>query len=748
MRRLARFVVHRRWVVIIAAAAAVLAAGVFGAGVADRLSLGGFANPEAESSRATRMLDERFDSSSPDLVLVVTAPGDVDAPAAAEAGLALTEQLASAPGVISAISHWSIGLGEASPLRSQDGRQALVFAALEGDENDLVHLSAELSERFTGEQDSLTVAVTGRGEVTRQVSEQSESDLQKAELFSAPVILAALVIVFGSLVAAFLPLLVGVMAVLGTFLVLTLLTDITDVSIFALNVTTAMGLGLGIDYSLFIVARYREELDGGKPMEVALARTMQTAGRTVAFSGATVAVSLSALLLFPVPYIRSFAFAGIAVVLLAALSAIVVLPAVLAALGPRIDKGRLFRRREPSGLWHRQALRVMRRPWPYIIVVTTSLVVLALPFLDLRTGTVDDRVLPESASSRAALDDIRRGFPGRESSALSVVVPGGAGDTDALTEYAIALSALDDVERVDGAIGSFEGGELLAPAELIPDELIRRFEGEGQDTWLAVVPGVEPVSSAGEQLVDDVRSVPAPFDEVLVGGTSAELVDTKASIADRLPWAVGLIVVATFLLLFLMVGSLLVPLKALVLNVLSLTATFGAMVWIFQEGNLSGTLGFTPIGFIDVTTPLLMFCIAFGLSMDYEVFLLSRIKEEYDLERDNEKAVAVGLEKTGRIVTAAALLLAIVFVAIALSEVMVVKLFGVGLALAVLVDAFLIRATLVPAFMRLAGRANWWAPKPLRRFHLRFGIWENEPIDVLDRRDGLVATPAAADDDA
>ena len=742
MRRLARFVILRRWIVIAVAAFVVIAAGLFGAGVADRLSLGGFGDPSSESERALEILDEEFPSSTPDLVLVVTAAGgDVDDPGVVEVGEALTEDLAAEPGVTAALSHWSIGLGELSPLRSEDGTQALVFATLEGDESDVVHLSGELSETYSGERDGITVVATGRGEVTRQVSEQSEEDLQRAELLSAPIILAALVIVFGSLVAAFVPLVVGVVAVLGTFLVLTLLTGLTDVSIFALNITTAMGLGLGIDYSLFMVSRYREELAAGQPMEVALARTMQTAGRTVAFSGATVAISLAALLLFPVPYIRSFAYAGVAVVVLAAVSSVVVLPAMLAILGPRIDKGRLFKRREPGGLWHRQAVRVMKRPWPYILAVTALLLALAGPFLDLRTGSVDDRVLPETASSRAALDDIRAGFPGRESSALSIVLPGGAADLDALTAYAIEVSALDDVARVDGVTGSFVDGEQLAPAELIPPDLLARFESaeDPEDTWLSAVPTVEPISSAGEELVGAVRAVPGPVDEVLVGGTSAQLVDTKAAISDRLPWAVGLVVVATFILLFLMVGSLLVPLKALVLNVLSLTATFGAMVWIFQEGHLADPLGFTPTGFIDVTTPLLMFCIAFGLSMDYEVFLLSRIKEEYDLDRDNERAVAIGLEKTGRIVTAAALLLAIVFVAIALSEVMVVKLFGVGLALAVLVDAFLIRATLVPAFMRLAGRANWWAPRPLRRFHLRFGIWENEPIALLDRRDGLVA---------
>jgi len=750
VRRLARFVVLSRWVVIGLAVAFVVAAAVIGGDVAGRLSLGGFGDPSAESTKAKDTLNDEFPGAQPELVMVVTTPGDVDEPEVADAGLALTEDLGAEHGVVGVVSHWSLDLGEASPLRSEDGRQALVLASLEGDDDEIVDLSGELSEAYSGERDGLTVTVTGQGEVTRQVSEQAEEDLQRAEGLSGPVTFIALIVVFGSLVAALLPLMVGVVAVVGTFLVLTILTGFTDVSVFALNITTAMGLGLGIDYSLFIVSRYREELAGGQPMEVALSRTMQTAGRTVAFSAGTVTVSLAALMLFPIPYMRSFAYAGIAVVLLAAGTAIILLPAVLAALGTRVEKGRIFHTKaspEGSGFWHRQATRVMRHPWPYVIVVTALLLVLAIPFLDLRTGTVDDRVLPEDTSSRAALDDIRDNFSGRESAALTVVVPGGAQDPVAIGDYSAALSAVPGVLRVDSVAGSYEEGEQLAPAELIPPELLARFEGEHDDTWLSVVPDVEPISAEGEQLVDDLRAVPAPFDEVLVGGTSAELVDTKSAISGALPWALGLIALVTFVLLFFMTGSLLVPLKALVLNVLSLTATFGAMVWIFQDGNLADQLKITPTGFIDVTTPILMFCIAFGLSMDYEVFLLSRIKEEYDLERDNEHAVAVGLEKTGRIVTAAALLLAIVFVAISLSGVAVVKLFGIGLGLAVLVDAFLIRATLVPAFMRLAGRANWWAPKALRRFHLRYGIWENEPIAVLDRRDGLVATPDREDDE-
>jgi putative drug exporter of the RND superfamily len=361
------------------------------------------------------------------------------------------------------------------------------------------------------------------------------------------------------------------------------------------------------------------------------------------------------------------------------------------------------------------------------VSVVGLLILLGLPFLRLEVGLTDDRVIPAGASSRATNDAIRENFTTREAGALSVVAEPDDGDvaTAEVDAYAARLSRLDGVARVDARSGYYLDGERVPP-----DELSERFHG-ADSTWLSVVPGVEPFSRAGEQLVSEVRELPSAFD-VTVTGPSARLVDTRDAIVDRLPAALGLVALTTFVLLFLMVGSVVVPLKALALNLLSLTATFGVMVWVFQEGHLAGALDFTPTGFIDVFTPMLMFCIAFGLSMDYEVFLLSRIKEEYDLTGDNRNAVAAGLQRTGRIVTAAAVLLAVVFVAFATSQVAIVKLFGIGLALAVLVDAFLIRATLLPAFMQLAGRANWWAPRPLRRWHLRWGLWEAEPVSILD----------------
>jgi len=435
-----------------------------------------------------------------------------------------------------------------------------------------------------------------------------------------------------------------------------------------------------------------------------------------------------------------------------------VLPALLAVLGPRVEKGRVFKLKPDTGrFWRAQTARVMRHPVPYAIGASALLLLLAVPFLRVSLGLTDDRVVPiGSIEARAPTQDLRDNFASREADALQVSVPAldATADADAIDAFARDLLALHGVARVDAATGSYgvvpdaalaevltslgvetvDGRRFIVPAALVGEELTNRFTPDdgGRGTWLSVVPDVEPFSAEGAALVDDIRAVDAPF-AFGVSGTSARLVDTKAAVLGRLPWVILVVALATFVLLFLMTGSILVPLKALVMNVLSLTATFGAMVWVVQEGHFSGVLNFTPTGTIDVFTPVLMFCIAFGLSMDYEVFLLSRIKEEYDLDRNNEQSVIVGLGKTGRIVSAAAFLLAIVFVGIATSDVAILKLFGIGVTLAVLVDAFVIRATLVPAFMRLAGRLNWWAPAPVRRFHLRWGIWEHEPIAVLDR---------------
>jgi RND superfamily putative drug exporter len=734
--RLGHFTVRRRRWVLAGTLIGFLAAGALGGGVFDRLSGGGFSDPAAESSLGADRLDDVFGAGDPNVVLLVTAKdGSVDDASVAAEGVSLTEELLAEPAVDQAFSYWT--LGSAPPLRSGDGSQALVLARVAGDEDEVDEVIEELAPRYTRDGDLLSVDVGGQAKVFRQVSTQVESDLVRAETITFPIVLILLILVFGSVVAAGLPLAVAAISVVGTLLVLFLLTLVTDVSIFSINLTTALGIGLGIDYSLFIVSRFREEMQAGLPPHDAVVRTVETAGRTVLFSGLTVAISLSALLVFPMYFLRSFAYAGIAVVALACFGALVFLPSLLAAIGPRVDRWTLIRRRPRAvgdGAWHRIATFVMRRPWPIAIAVVGVLLLLGTPFLGARFGLPDDRVLPEDASSRQVQDQIRENFTSREASALSVIAagagPAGATRDAEVDRYAAALSAIEGVARVDASTGSYQDGRKV----FSPTDASGRFAGE-EGTWLSLVPSVEPISAEGEQLVADVRSAAAPF-ETVVAGPSAELVDTKAGITSRLPLAAAIIAIVTFVLLFLMTGSVLVPLKAIVLNLLSLTATFGAMVWIFQDGNLSSLLDFTATGTLDTSMPILMFCIAFGLSMDYEVFLLSRIKEEYDRHGDNTASVAMGLERTGRIVTAAAALLSVVFIAFATSGITFIKMFGVGMALAVIMDATLIRAALVPAFMRLAGSANWWAPGPLRRLHDRIGLREtvDEPV-VVDIRE-------------
>ncbi len=721
LERLARFVVRRRRAVLVVSGLTLVAAGVFGAGVFGAVKAGGFQDPAAESTRAARLVEEQFGQGDPDLVLLVTAKDGrkVDDPAVATAGAALTAELSREADVVQSVSYWT--LGSPPPLRSGGGDRALVLARIAGDDDHVDERVHELVGPYTRSDGLLTVEVTGFAAVFNQVGTQIESDLARAESLAFPLTGIALVLVFGSVVAAGMPLAVGVLSIISTFAVLHAIALVTDVSIFSINLTTGLGLGLAIDYSLFIVNRVREERRKGYSNDEAVVRSVLTAGRTVLFSALTVAASLAALLVFPLYFLRSFAYAGIAVVAAAAVGALVVLPALLAALGDNLERFRILHR-EPkldgAGFWHRTATMVMRRPVLVALSVGALLVALGLPFAGVRFGLPDDRVLPTTASTRQASDVLRREFPSRDTASLSVVAPTASGDLDG---YATALSGLPGVARVDGPKGSYIGGQLVVAGQGNP--LYQRFAGPAGGVYLAVVPSVEPLSGEGERLVRAVRAVPAPAD-VLVTGQSAMLVDSKASLVAKLPLAAGIIAGITFLVLFLMFGSLLVPAKAVVLNLLSLTATFGAMVVIFQDGWGADLLGFTATGALDTTTPILMFCVAFGLSMDYEVFLLSRIKEEHDKGAGTVESVARGLERTGRIVTAAAALLAIVFLAFATSGITFIKLFGIGLTLAVLMDATLIRAALVPAFMRLAGEANWWAPGPLRRLHDRFGFTE------------------------
>jgi RND superfamily putative drug exporter len=749
---LARFLIRRRLVVLGTALAAVAVAAVLGAGAVGSLKSGGFEDPAAESSRAAAALRDTFHTGDPNLVLLVTAnKGTVDDAAVAAEGAELTRRLAAERDVREVRSYWS---GRAAPLRSHDGRQALVLARIDTGEEQLPARADQLAAAFEGDGAAASVRVGGAGRITSDVQGQVERDLARAEGIAVPITLLLLVVVFSSAVAGALPLVVGGLAIIGTLLALRVLASVTDVSIYALNLTTALGLGLAVDYSLFMVSRYREELRAGREPEDALVTTMQTAGRTVLFSAGTVAVALLALLVFPLYFLRSFGYAGIAVVALAAAGALLVLPALLAVLGRRVDALRLplgRRRRRAAaaavaasaaggptpapgaaggGLWHRIAMTVMRRPLPIALAVVAVLLLLGGPFLGVRFGLPDDRVLPTSAVSRQVSDAIRANFTARDASALAVVASGTgapANRTGDIDRYATALSALDGVARVDALTGSYVDGHRVVEQSAAAPQARRFVAGDG--TWLSVVPSVEPYSGAGEALVARVRDLPAPF-AVQVAGPSAQLVDTKAALIDNLPLAGAIIAAVTLLLLFLMTGSVVIPIKALVLNLLSLSAVYGAMVFIFQDGHFASVLGFTATGTIDTSMPVLLFCIAFGLSMDYEVFLLSRIKEEHDRGASTVAAVAAGLERSGRIVTTLAALLAIIFIAFATSQVTFLKLFGVGTALAIVVDATLIRALLVPAFMRMAGGANWWAPRPLRLLHDRIGLREYVPAAI------------------
>jgi RND superfamily putative drug exporter len=719
-----RFVTARPRLSLLVALVITALAVVAGSGVADRLGSGGWEDPDAESTYATKALEREFPASQPNLLLLVDA-GDalVDDPAVAAEARRLIARLAEERGVVGVGSYWQ---AKSPALRAEDGHEALIAARITGEETEMGETLERIAPEFRGAHGPVEVSVGGPVAVRHEMQTIIQEDLLRAEMIALPVTLVLLVMVFGSAVAALLPLGIGIVAILGTNAVLRGLTEFTDVSVFAMNLTTALGLGLAIDYALFIVRRVREELSTGSEPPAAVGTTLRTAGRTVLFSALTVAVSLAAMLLFPQYFLRSFAYAGIAVVLLAAAAALILLPAALILLGHRVnslDLRRLFRRGRPkdsgqaagateSRAWTRTANLVMRRAPFFALGTTAVLVLLGLPFLGVKFGTADDRQLPSSAESHVVQQHIRDGFPGSPGGGLEVLAEGRATQAQ-YADYKERIAALPEVVRVDGPLV------------------------KGESAYFTVLPKGEAVDDPAQHLVDELRATEAPFD-TKVTGAAAVLVDSKDAIAERLPLAAAFIAIVTLLLVFLLTGSVLIPIQAVVLNALSLTAMFGAVVWVFQDGHLSGLLGFTSPGSIETTLPVLMFCVAFGLSMDYGVFLLSRIKEEYDATGDHDQAVRHGLQRTGGLITAAAVILAVVMVAIGTSRVTNTKMLGLGIALAVLMDAMIVRSLLVPAVMRLTGRATWWAPGPLRRFHERFGMSESggEPAPAaVEERD-------------
>jgi putative drug exporter of the RND superfamily len=714
-----------RRVLLVTLLLVLVASGAAG-GLTSRVTLGGYDKNGSEAAAAAAVLQGTFRQGDPNLVLMVTDPRGVDSPEAAAVGQALTRQLAGERDLTNVSSYWTLGRPEA--MRNEGGDKALVLGTITGDFDSILERIKEIAPAYGGPRDGARVTVGGASMTWNENLTTTTKDVTTAESLVFPLVLIGLVLVFGSVFAALVPLAVAVVTAMLAMLVMFVFTLFSEQSIFVQNISTFLGLGLAIDYSLLMVSRYREELRGGRDTPDAIRTMLRTSGRTVVFSAVTVALAVGTLLVFPFTIFDSMAYAAIATALLAAAASLVVVPALLVWMGPRIDKWQLLRRRSrpvdtEAGFWHRLATFVMRWPVPVAVAGVAVLLVLGLPALGLKLRLPDEQILPAKAQAAQVATAVRTEFTARDKDPVQVVAPGigaAAGRATEITAYAQRLSSLPNVARVDALTGSYRGGQQVAP----PTGQFQRF-GAPDATYLSVVPTVDPHSEQGEQLVKDVRATERPFD-VILGGTPAVSAETFDAVYGGLPVFLAVLGVAMFVLLFLLTGSLLLPLLAMLLSLLSLTATFGALVFIFQEGNLRGLVGdFVITGAITWTVPILVFALAFALSMDYQVFLLSRIREEWERRGDNTAAVAVGLERIGRVITAAAVLLALVFFVWITSGIAYMKAISLGIALAILMDATLIRGALLPAFMRLTGRANWWLPGPLQRLHRRFGLHEH-----------------------
>jgi putative drug exporter of the RND superfamily len=740
--------------VIAATLLVMLAAGIFGIPVAKTLSSSGFQDPTSESARATQLLTDKFHQGDMQMLITVTAPDSATGPSARAVGLAIVDQLKRSPNVTAVTSAWTAPPAAAKRLVSKDGKDGLVVAGVSGGENGAQTtaqaLSDEIARDYPVGTHGIVVRSGGDAMVNAQINSQLQRDLLLMESIAIPLSFIVLVWVFGGMLAAALPVAVGLMAILGSMAFLRLITFVTDVSNLAPNLSTALGLALAIDYTLLIISRYRDELADNADPNTALVRTMTTAGRTVLFSATTVALSMAAMILFPMHVLKSFAYAGVATVAFAALAAVVVTPAAIVLLGGRLNAldARRFARRllhQPGPVhrsieaqfWYRSTTFVMRRALPLGLAVVALLLVLGAPFLGVKWGFPDDRVLPTSASAHQVGDTLRNDFADNSATVVTAVIPDADGLTSAdLEHYAAELSRVPDVSAVSAPTGTYVAGASIGPPS--------SSTGLSQGAAFLTVDSTAPLfSDASQTQLDRLHAVPGPAgrptDLTGIAQTNRDSVD---AITSRLPAVLGLIAVITFGLLFLLTGSVVMPLKALVLNVLSLAAAFGALVWIFQDGHL-GALGTTSTGNLVANTPVLLFCIAFGLSMDYEVFLVSRIREYWltsgRTRADNDKSVALGLARTGRVITAAALVMSISFAALFGAHVQFMRMLGLGLTLAVLVDATLVRMVLLPAFMHLLGRWNWWAPKPLIWLHDRIGLREGE--ELAERTTLPVAEP-------
>ena len=714
--RLGGWVARHRWPVLIAYLVIVVIVGVFGVRVFGAMQSEGFDDPASDSARAATALEEEFGTRDPIVVLAIESPDGVDA--GATQAQELLGDIGEVSGVSEVISYWSTG--GAPSLVSEDGitTRALVYA---NEGVDTAEVSADIVDEYAGQQGGLVVYAFGGDVVGNAFTETITGDLARAESIAIPITAVILLFVFGSVVAAGLPFLVAGGTILGSFFALWIMSAFTDVSVFSLNLVTGLGLALGIDYSLLIISRFREELGTGKSVPDAVAATVSSAGRTVFVSGITVAFALAALLIYPQYFLKSFAYAGIAVSLLAIAGALTAIPALLALLGPNVNRLKVRRgdlTPKDSGAWSRIARFVMRYPWPVLIATVAFLLVLAAPALGAVFGQVDERALPPDHPAAAAGQVLQDRFPGNETAPYTIILREPSSDAD-VRAYAEEISLLPDVERVTTPTDVVVNGAVVAPN---PDP---RTWTTADSLRLEAISNVRPIDPEGAALVADIRAVSSPAEETLVGGTAAQWDDVTSSVLDRI-WIVLLwLAVTTLVILFLFTGSILIPIKAFLLNLLSLGATLGVLVWVFQHGSLQWLTGdYTVTGTVDVPTLVLVGVIAFALSMDYEVFMLSRIKEEHDTGMDTTDAVAFGLQRTGRIITAAALLIAIVFASFLTSSATNIKQLGLGVTVAILLDATVVRALLVPSFMRIAGNANWWAPGPLKRLHARIGLRE------------------------
>jgi RND superfamily putative drug exporter len=711
-----RAVTRLRWWVLAATAALVAIGGLWGAGVFGALTGGGFDDPDSESSRAVAQITREFGHQETDLLVLYAHPrATVDHPDFAGPVMGTLAALRQRPEVASVVSYFDTN---APSLMSTDRRAT--YAAIRLRDGDLDAKAADL--------EAIRPALAAPGGVTTEVggliaffddaNRQIESDITRAEMLSLPILLVLLILIFRGVIAALTPLLVGVVSILGALTATRLLAGVTDVSVFAVNIITMLGLGMGIDYALFVVSRFREELRAGHTTEEAIRRTMATAGRTVVVSGVTVALALASLLLFPLAFLRSMGFGGMAAVLVAMLAALTSLPALLAVLGPKINAWSLRRTPKPDhdgdrangrgsggdGAWARLATSVMRRPVLYAVGVAAVLVAVALPFARVEFGGFDERVLPEGTASRTVAERIATDFPGGDTAPITVLVTGAT--TGAAQGFADRVAAVPDVTRA----------QVTA--------------NRGTAFIITVGYDAEPTDAEARDVVRAIRGLPAPDGaEVLVGGRPAAELDQLDGLRTGLPWQVALVAGTTLILLFLAFGSVVLPVKAVLMNAISIGASFGVVVWVFQDGHLADLLGFTSTGFLEPTNLVLMLAILFGLSTDYEVFLLSRVREEWDRTGDNRTAVAAGLQRTGGIITAAALLLIVVIGGFATGGASTIKMLGVGTLVAVAVDAALVRTLLVPATMRLLGRWNWWAPGPLARVYRRYGLRESDGAD-------------------